>query len=48
MNAAMEAICVMWKQTVLTLLALTAPVRKATLEMENVAKVHVVTFMTIF
>ena len=25
-----------------------APVRKATLEMENVAKVHVVTFMTIF
>ena len=48
MNAAMEAICVMWKQTVLKLVALTAPVRKATLEMENVAKVHVVTFMTIF
>ena len=48
MNAAMEAICVMWKQTVLTLVALTAPVRKATLEMENVAKVHDVTFMTIF
>ena len=43
MNAAMEA---MWMRTVLTLVALTtAPVRK---EMENVAKVHVVTFVTIF
>ena len=36
-------------QTVLTLVALTtAPERKATLGMEDVAKVHVVTFIIIF
>ena len=36
-------------QTVLTLVALTtAPGREATLGMEDVAKVHVVTFITIF
>ena len=49
MNVAMEAMCVMWMQTVLKLVALTtAPERKATLGMEDVAKVHVVTFITIF
>ena len=49
MNAVMEAMCVMWIQTVLTLVALTtAPEREATLGMEDVAKVHVVTFITIF
>ena len=48
MNAAMEAMCLMWIQTVLTLVALTtAPEREATLGMEDVAKVHVVTFITI-
>ena len=48
MNAAMEAMCVMWIQTVLTLVALTtAPEREATLGMEDVAKVYVVTFITI-
>ena len=48
MNAAMEAMCVMWIQTVLTLVALTtAPEREATLGMEDVAKVYVLTFITI-
>ena len=48
MNAAMEAMCVMWIQTVLTLVALTtAPEREATLGMEDVAKVYVVAFITI-
>ena len=41
--------CVMWMQTVLTLVALTtAPETKATLGMEDVAKVHFLTFITIF
>ena len=46
MNAAMEAISVMWMRIVLTLVALTtAPVRQVTLGMENRAKVHVETFI---
>ena len=49
MNAAMEAICVIRTRTVLILVALTtAPVRKATLGMENRAKVHVVTFISVY
>ena len=49
MNAAMEAICVMWMRTVRTLVALTtAPAGKDTLGMENRAKVDVVTFISIF
>ena len=48
MNAAMEAICVMWMRTVRTLMALTtAPAGKDTLGMENRAKVDVVTFISI-